>query len=170
MSEQQINIKDNVMEKIKENKISMRPKSFFVLGSILTFAGLVASFVSSIFLISVIIFLFKEHGPMGNYRFSLIINSFPLWLPVLAVIGLICGVWFLRKYDFSYKSNYILIVIVFILAIVVGGWAIDKMGLDNTWLNRGPMNGIMRQYMQNNNQQTNPSFRPGRGMNIYKNR
>jgi hypothetical protein len=171
MSNKQINIKENVMGKIKENKVSMKPKSYFVLGSIFTFVGLIASVISSIFLISIINFLFKAHGPMGDFRLSLILSSFPWWLPVLAIAALIFGVWNLLKYDFSYKNNYLLIIFGFIIAIVIAGWAIDKTGIDNFWLNQGPMRGMMRQYLQGKNIQPDSGnklhnqFQRGRMMN-----
>jgi len=155
------NIKKNVMEQITENKISMRPKSFFVLGSIFTFTGLIASVISSIFLISLISFLLKEHGPMGQYRLSLMIDSFPLWLPILAVVGLVFGVWFLLKYDFSYKTNYVFIIFGFIIAIVVASWVINITGFDNLWLNHGPMRRMMRQYIKDNNIKPGSGFRSG---------
>lgn len=171
MSNKQINIKENVMGKIKENKISMKPKSYFVLGSIFTFVGLIASIISSIFLISIINFLLKEHGPMGDFRLSQILSSFPWWLPVLAIAALIFGIWNLLKYDFSYKTNYLLIVLGFVIAIIIAGWAIDKTGMDNLWLNQGPMRGMMRQYLQDNNLQPgsgnrlNNQFQRGRMIN-----
>jgi hypothetical protein len=151
MSKKQIKIRENVMDQIRENKISIKPKSYFVLGSIFTFAGLIISIISSIFLISIINFLLREHGPMGSFRLSLMLSSFPWWLPILAIAVLIFGIWNLFKYDFSYKTNYLLIIIGFILAVVVAGWIIDRTGIDNLWLNQGPMRGVMRQYMQNNN-------------------
>jgi hypothetical protein len=157
-----INIKENVMGKIKENKVSMKPKSYFVLGSIFTFVSLIASVISSIFLISIINFLLKEHGPMGDFRLSLMLSSFPWWLPVLAIAALIFGVWNLLKYDFSYRNNYLLIILGFIIAIIIAGWAIDRTGMDNLWLNQGPMRGMMRQYLQDNN------LRPGTGNKLNK--
>jgi hypothetical protein len=168
MSKTQINIKENIMEKIEENRISMRPKSFFVLGSVLTIIGLISSIVVSIFLISLVSFMLKGHGPMGEYRLSLMLDSFPWWVALLAVVGLVSGIWLLFKYDFSYKTNYLYIIIGFIIAMIIAGWAIDKSGIDNLWLNQGPMKGIMRQYMQNNNTQVNLNNLPQRGnrMNI----
>jgi hypothetical protein len=156
MSNKQVNIKENVMMKIHENKITMKPRSFFVLGSILTIVGLIASVVSSVFLISLISFLLKEHGPMGDYRLSLMLNSFPWWIPILAVAGLVLGIWFLFKYDFLYKINYLFVIFTFIAVVIIAGIIIDRTGVDNLLLNQGPMRGIMRQYIQNENPQINP--------------
>ena len=160
MSKKEINIQENVMKKIHENKISMKPKSYFILGSLFTFVGLIASVISSVFLISIISFLLKAHGPMAGYRLSLMISSFPWWIPVLAIVGLIFGIWNLLKYDFSYKTNIWIIIIGFIAAVIIAGWAIDRVGLDNIWLNQGPMRGVMRQYLQDNNSGQSPTNKP----------
>jgi hypothetical protein len=162
MSKTQINIRENIMEKIMENKISMRSKSFFILGSIFTFVGLIASVIFSVFLVSLISFLLKEHGPMGGYRLTLMLDNFPWWVAILAIVGLVSGIWLLFKYDFSYKTNYLYIIIGFIVAVLIAGWAIDKSGVDNLWLNQGPMRGIMRQYQRNNNAQIKPNNLPQR--------
>ena len=139
------------MDQIHEEKIKMRPKAYFVLGSILTFVGLVSSVIVSVFLIGLIRFSLRSHGPMASYRFDQILSSFPWWAPVLAVVGLVVGIWFLRKYDFSFKVNFKVVIVGFILAVIVGGWVIDSIGLNDALIRRGPMQGIMRQYMQDNN-------------------
>ncbi len=139
------------MDQIHEEKIKMRPRAYFIAGSILTFIGLVSSVIVSVFLIGLIRFSLRSHGPMAGYRFEVILSSFPWWAPVLAIVGLIAGIWLLRKYDFSFKVNFKVVIIGFILAVIVGGWIIDSIGLNDTLIRRGPMQGIMRQYMQDNN-------------------
>jgi len=145
------NIKDDIMGQISEEKIKMRPKVYFILGSILTFTGLVSSVVISIFLIGLIRFSLRSHGPMGDYRLDQILSSFPWWAPIMAIIGLIVGIWLLRKYDFTFKVNFKMIIVGFILAIIVSGWIIDSIGLNDTLMRRGPMQGMMRKYFQDNN-------------------
>ena len=161
-------ITENVMEKIHKEKIEMKPKSYFVLGSIAVFLGVIASVVSSVFLVSIISFLLKSHGPMGEYRLSLMLESFPLWLPILAVFGIVFGILMLKKYDFSYKLNFWFIILGFLIAIVVAGFAIDLSGIDNFWMNKGPMRGVMNKYLQNddnylNNISPTSGFQRGRG-------
>lgn len=138
------------MDQIHEEKIKMRPKAYFILGSILTFVGLVSSVVVSIFLVGLIRFSLRLHGPMASYRLDQILSSFPWWAPVLAIVGLVAGIWLLRKYDFSFKVNFKVVIIGFILAVIVGGWIIDSVGLNDALIRRGPMRGMMRQYMQDN--------------------
>lgn len=139
------------MDQIHEEKIKMRPKAYFIFGSILTFVGLVSSVVVSVFLVGLIRFSLRTHGPMASYRLDQLLSSFPWWAPVLAIVGLVAGIWLLRKYDFSFKVNFKVVIIGFILAVIVGGWIIDSVGLNDVLIRRGPMQGMMRQYMQDNN-------------------
>lgn len=163
------------MTQIKEDKVTMKPRSYFLLGSVFTFLGFTASIISSIFIISIISFLLKEHGPMGELRLSLMLNSFPWWLPILAVITLTFGIWNLLKYDFSYKTNFLFVIIGFIVSILIAAWLIDLSGIDKLWLSRGPLKNVIMQYSQGNNHGSNfnnkqrNSFKRGQiRNNIYK--
>lgn len=140
------NITNTVMDKIRNNEVKMRPRIYFVLGSILTFAGLVSSVVISVFLVSLIRFSLRSHGPMGNFKLDQMLSSFPWWAPFLAIIGLIVGTRLIRKYEFSFKVNRKLLIVGFILAIIVGGIVVDLIGFNDVLIRRGPMKGIMRQY------------------------
>ena len=139
------------MKKIKWDKIEMKPKIYFVLGSIITFGSLVISFISSVFFLNLIKFLLRSHGPMGQFRLDQLISSFPWWAPILATIGLIIGIWLLKKYDFSYKNNFLIIIVGFLAAVIISVWMIDLSGLNNIWFRQGPMRGIMKKYLQDNN-------------------
>ncbi len=153
------------MDQIHTKKIKMKPKAYFIAGSILTFIGLVSSVVVSVFLVGLIRFSMRSHGPMASYRLDQILSSFPWWAPILAVIGLIAGIWLLRKYDFSFRVNLKIVIFGFILAIIVGGWVIDSIGLNDALIRRGPMQGIMRQYMQDNGIQARQDVGAGWGRN-----
>ena len=136
------------MDKIHNEKIKMKPRTYFVIGSILTFVGLVSSVVFSVFLIGLMKFSIRSHGPMANYRFDRIMDTFPWWALILAVVGLFIGVWLIRKYDFSFKVNLKFFIIGFIFAVFIGGWIVDSMGFNEALMRRGPMRGMMKQYMQ----------------------
>ena len=96
---------------------------------------------------------------MAGYRLDQLLSSFPWWAPLLAVVGLVAGIWLIRRYDFSYKINFRVVIILFIVVVITTGWFIDLMGLDNILFRRGPMQGIMRQYIQDNNAQLGPGWR-----------
>ncbi len=144
-------ISSDVMAQIRQGKLKMHSRWYFILGSLLTIIGLASSVVVSVFFISLTRFVLRTHGPMGTYRLEQLLSSFPWWAPVLAIAGLIIGIKLLRRYDFSYKRKFWTIIIGFIAVIMIAGWIIDATGLNEVWLRHGPMRGILKQYMQENN-------------------
>ena len=153
MSKKLENITDNIMGQIHDEKIKMRPKVYFIAGSILTFVGLVSSVVISVFLIGLIRFSMRSHGPMADYKLDQLLSAFPWWILAIAIIGMIAGIWLLRTYDFSFKIDFAVIIVGFVLAVIVGGWVIDSIGLNDVLVQHGPMQGMMRQYIQNTTSQ-----------------
>jgi hypothetical protein len=164
MSKELKNITENVMDKIHHDKIKIRPKAYFIFGSFLAFLGLVFSMMISVFLVGLIRFSLRAHGPMASYRFDQIVASFPWWMAVVAVSGLIFGIWLLRHYDFSYKVNFKLVVIGFVVAIIIAGLVIDMTGLNDRVFKRGPGRG-MRQYLNSDK----PHLQYGQGLGQWKN-
>lgn len=155
------NIKLNVMAKINSGQIAMKPKWYFVLGASLSIVGLVSFGIVATFLTNLTIFLLRQHGPNGQWRLQQILESFPLWVPILAIVGTVLGVWMLKRYDFSYRKNFWLIISAFILSIVLVAYFLDYTGLDNIWMRQGPM---MRFYQNNSQFQENPGgMGQGRG-------
>lgn len=134
------------MSKIKTEHIKMKPKWYFWLGSLSIFISLVSLVIISIFLISLITFSLKSHGPMGAIRYQQIISNFPWWAPIIVIIGLITGIKLFKKYDFSYKKNFLFIIVIFISAVLFAGVLIDILGFDNLWIKRGPMRRFYQQY------------------------
>jgi hypothetical protein len=156
MSKELKNITENVMNQIHQGKAKMKPRMYFIVGSILTLIGLISSVVVSTFLIGLTRFSLRTHGPMGQYRFDQMISNFPWWTIVLAILGLIIGIWLIRQYDFSYKKNPWVIIFGFILAIIVAGYVVDMTGLNDTMFQYGPMRGMMNGLLQGNNFQNSP--------------
>ena len=60
MSNEIKNITDNIMEQIHNDKIKMRPRVYFVIGSVLTFVGLISSLVVSVFFLGLMRALFFQ--------------------------------------------------------------------------------------------------------------
>lgn len=126
------NIKNQVMEKIKKGEIKMRPRWYFILGSITIFIGLLSATIFSILSINLILFLLKKHyGPMYQYRLSFILANFPWWLIIPSILGIILGLKLLKEYRFSYKNNFLFILISYILIIFLSAFLIDKFNLNS---------------------------------------
>lgn len=138
------NMEKTIMQKIDTQDIKMKPKWVFVAASIFSFTGLIGLSVLAIFLINLILFLVNKNGP-GYGKLDMMFDSFPLWIPVLAAVLIGIGIWMLHKYDFSYKNNFVLIVIGFILSIVIAAIFIDNLGLNTIWSQKGVMKKFYQQ-------------------------
>ncbi len=146
MSEDIKNIAGNILRQIHQGKIKMKPRAFFILGSTITFIGLILTIFVSTFLLGLIKFSLRAHGPMADYRLDQMLMNFPWLTLVLAVLGLVIGIWLIRQYDFSYKVKPWIVMVSFIIAIIIAGVLIDTIGINDKLLERGPVKGIMRKY------------------------
>jgi hypothetical protein len=138
MSEPLNDITKQVMDRIHTEHIKMRPRWYFVLGSLATFVGLVMSILASVFLLSFIKLSLRGGGRLAEYKMDELLSHFSWWGPVIAIASLLMGIWLLRQYEFSYKKNFALIVIGFVLAIVAASFILDMSGLSEVMLQRGP--------------------------------
>ena len=128
-----IDFEKTIMAKVKSNEISMKPRWYFVSGSLLMILGLVGLSTGAIFSTNLMLFSLRKHGPMGQWRLQTMLDSFPLWVPILAVVGIVLGIAMLRKYDFSYKKNFWFIILWFILSVVLAAFILDSLGLNDAW-------------------------------------
>ncbi|HBY09703.1 TPA: hypothetical protein DEG20_00370 [candidate division WWE3 bacterium] len=69
----------------------------------------------------------------------MMLESFPLWVPLLAVAFVILGILVLKRYDFSYKKNFPLVAGTLVAAIILSALIINLSGLNDIWSKRGPM-------------------------------
>ncbi len=132
------------MNLIREGKVKMKPRWYFVLGSLLGFLGLVGTSLTALFLLNLLIFYFRAKGPFVEWRVRFLLENFPWWIPVLAGAFILLSIMFLKKYEFSYKKNFLLITLAFITALFVGAYLLDVFGLNRFILRRGP--GNMREF------------------------
>ncbi|MGB4834055.1 MAG: hypothetical protein WBP40_03445 [Candidatus Moraniibacteriota bacterium] len=152
---------DSVMDRIHTGKANMKPRWYFVLGSAALFTGLVGLVVTSVFFVSFITFFLRSHGPRGAERLAAIAASFPWWALLLGLLGIISGVLLLRRYDFSYKKNFAVIVLGLVFAILAAGWLVNALGLDQLWMKRGPMRGFYQQYDSGQGERPGPGWHRG---------
>ena len=157
-----VDFKKAIMAKVKSNEISIKPRWYFIVGSLLTVAGLVGFRIGAIFLTNLTLFLLRQHGPMGQWRLQIMFNSFPLWVPILATVGIILGIWMLKKYDFSYKKNPWFVIVGFIVSIILAAFILDYLGLNDRWSHKGP---LRRFYQQVERQNSTFPKGPGRMQN-----
>lgn len=131
------NVETFVMEKIKSGRIKMKPRWYFVVGSLSMVIGLASALTLSAFVFSIFVFSIRTHGPMVALRYQDLISNFPVWAVATAVMGTVFGIFLLKKYDFSYRSNFLLIAAGFILSVILAGILIDRLGVDSLLIRRG---------------------------------
>jgi hypothetical protein len=144
-AQQTSNFSQKIMAKVKAGEINMKPKWHFVLGSSLLFFAVVLLIVLAVFLFNLTLFILRRQGPMQLWRLEVLVSNLPLWIPVLAIVALWGGIKLLKKYDFAYKKNFLLIIASLVMAIVLAAWAIDSLGFNEFWSRKEPM----RRFYQN---------------------
>jgi uncharacterized membrane protein YdcZ (DUF606 family) len=140
-----------IMTKISSGVITMKPKWYFVAGSLIGLSSLVGLSIGIVYLTNIMFFLLRKHGPMGQWRLEAMLNSFSWWIPIAAIVGIMASIWLLKKYDFSYKKNFHLVVIGFIASIIIAALLIDNLGLNEVWSKRGPMRRFYQRLEMKNN-------------------
>ncbi len=116
------NIKGEVLKKIISGEVAMKPKYYFVLKLCLLVLLVALVFLSSIFLLSYIIFNVRiggevfllGFGKQGLYHF---IVAFPWIMLILTTILLLTLDWLLKSFRFGYESP-ILYLFLFTLVIM----------------------------------------------------
>ncbi|HPA25426.1 MAG TPA: hypothetical protein PLK76_01550 [bacterium] len=146
MSNKEIDLKEKIMERIKSGQIKMKPKWYFIFGSVASVVGLVSILVVTIFLVNFAFFSLRTNGYMRGYRYDQIVASFPWWAIILAVLGILLGVGMFKKYDFSYKKNFLIIVIGFIISLLIAGFLIDFLGVNDVFVRKGMMKKMYKRY------------------------
>jgi hypothetical protein len=146
MSKKQLNITDNVMSRIESGQVHMKPKWYFLLGSLGMIMGVIGLIIISVFLVSLASFSLRTHGPMGEIRYQQMLSEFPWWALVVAIACLSAGILLLKKYDFSYKNNFILIVAALVGSVIIAGLAVDYLNIDSQWARGGLIRRLYQQY------------------------
>jgi len=146
MSKNKLDITKSVMAKIDKGQVKMKPKWMFIVGTLALIGGVVGTYLLSVFLISLISFSLRTHGPMGEVRYQELLSSFPLWSVGLAIVGLVLGIILLKRFDFSYKKNFLFIILAFIVTVLISGWLVDYLGLDRVWSKQREMRWFYQQY------------------------
>ncbi len=127
-------LSSSIMEKIDQGEVQMRSPWYFISGSIVLGLGMVGFILVSIFMMTAISFQIRTMGVFYFLRFGLLgfrpfLEVFP-WIPLLlAISGIWGGIYLLKKYDFSYKYNFISLAISTIIAIIGIGFISDYLGL-----------------------------------------
>lgn len=126
------------MGQIQTKNISMKPRIYFVIGTVLLVGVTSALLVLTIYSIGLLSFLVRQHGPMGQIRLTELLASFPWWAGAAGLIGLGGILVLAKRVRFSYKYNFWMVALIMLVGMLVCGLLLDRSGLAQTWFRRGP--------------------------------
>ncbi len=103
-------IHESVMNRLQNDKVTIRPRFYHVAGSVLVGIGIAGTIVSSVFFTHVVLYRVRAEqiwglagfGAHGLYAF---IRYFPWPALLIAVVGLVGGTRLLKQYDFGCKHR-----------------------------------------------------------------
>ncbi len=116
------NLKENLMKKINEGELSMKPRWHFILKTFLFTVAVLLMALITVYLLSFVMFVLHENGvwfapAFGAAGLVIFIVSSP-WI-IISLVGLFCFLLYLlvRNYAFSYRKPFVysLIGVVFVV-------------------------------------------------------
>ena|SRR3989344_2919295 len=140
----------DVMTAIHEGHVTMKPKWYFVVGSLLVGVGLVGAIIVVVMLTMAITFHLRTQNPLGFLRYGLaggpvFFRLFP-WKALLAALASLgIGLWLLKKYDISYRKSFAAISLSGIGMILALAFVADRTGINERLQLRPPLAPLYRQ-------------------------
>jgi len=124
-----------ILKKIKQQKIKMRPKAYFVMGHLLLGSGIVGALVLGVMLVSMVIFRLRVAGAfeylrMGGMGLGFFCRVMPWKVAGLAGAGLVGGLWLLKKHDKAYRINIGWLLIGVLVSAGLLGFLVDRLGVN----------------------------------------
>ena len=161
-----------VMKQIKSREVKMRPRAYFVLGSMLLGAGVVGVLVLTVFLTGAVFFKLRMGGAvaylgLGKLGLRFFVRSFPWKVVGLALLSFWSGSWMLKKYDKAYKVGMGWLILGAVITVMGLGYFVDKVGVNERLEKTRQLKPIYetrfegREEMLNNLRKMSPPPRPG---------
>ena len=149
MAKQKKDLSKKIMKEIKSKQIKMRPKTYFIVGSLLLGAGLAVSVMLASFFVHLTFFRFRHNLPFGFLHFGRLgfrpfLATFP-WLPLLvAGGGVFGGLQLVKKYDISYKKSFFGLAMALIAFVLTIGFLLEVRGIGKKIQNLRPVRPLYK--------------------------
>ena len=142
-----IDLVDQVMDQILADEVKMKPKVYFLAGSVLMALGLSVFFLLAVFFFSHFFFHLSLVGLGDVWRlrsFShVVLQIVPWWSLPLAAFFISLGAWMIHRYDISYKKDFKFVVLTLVVSAIVFGWLLNFLGVNHLFLRQ---RGLRRLY------------------------
>ncbi|MEK7187905.1 MAG: hypothetical protein AAB691_03630 [Patescibacteria group bacterium] len=155
--DQKKNVQEVVLEQIKEHKVSMHSKSYFMLHAVLFGVGVTLIFLALIYLGSFIIFGLIQSGvwfvpTFGLRGWFIFFRSLPWILILLVFIFALVLEIMVRRYSFAYRRPLLYSMLGIVGLVILGGFCMSRFNVHRElWqygrANRLPLvHGFYRQF------------------------
>ena len=127
-------LRQQIMQRIAKEKVTMKPKLYFMAVAVLLGVGLAATLVTAVLFAAVLSYRLSREAPLefldfGSAGISPMLLALP-WIPfAVAIISLSIGVWLVKKYDFAYKRSSLGLAVAFVAVLALAGAGVAKTGL-----------------------------------------
>lgn len=115
---------EEVMRKIHKGQVRMRPRVYFVAGSVMVGAGLILLMMVSALVTQALYVRLSVLARLGieevSWRWCVMwLRFFPWEMLIVAVLMVLVGGYLLRKYEFAYKKGLGLVLMAVALIVVI---------------------------------------------------
>jgi len=162
------NLKDSILQKIKENEVRMKPKAYFTARMIALAAVALLILVLTVFIFNFIFFSMRVSHHMslmrsGGHGFLLFLALFP-WTLLLADVALIALLEnLLRRFRFAYRHPALYIFLILLAVGISAGLVLDRhTPLNDHFLRRADEHGLpgpMNQFYEGARRLPPPGYR-----------
>ena len=122
---------EDILEKIKKNELPIKSKTYFRLKYLILLCLLAAIFITSLFLLTFIIFSLSAAGQLALITFGtpglkLFLILFPWKLLALDIILVFLLGWLLRTFRFGYRTPVVYLLLTILTVIIGTSLIIDR--------------------------------------------
>ena len=136
-----------MLQKIREGRISMRSRAYFLARLILTSVLVVVTLLLSLFVVSFIVFSVQESGEQfllgfGQKGLQTFLILFPWFTSSVAIFLLIILEWLVHSFKFGYRIPMLRIFFGIVIVAVVGSALVSLTPLHSTLLEKADNNQL----------------------------
>jgi hypothetical protein len=135
-------LQQKILDKIREGKVSMRPRYHFVLKVAALLAVAVAIVLVSVFILNFILFSIRVNSQDALLGFGVrgvvaFLAFFPWTLLAIDALLIFVAQWLLREFKFGYRLPAVYVIAGLLAATAVAGFVLDRgTGLNDDLLSR----------------------------------
>lgn len=125
---------EEVMRKIHKGQVRMRPRIYFVIGSVMVGVGLVLLMLVSALVTQALYMRLSVLARMGVENLGwgwcvMWLRFFPWEMLIVSILMILAGGYLLRKYEFVYKKGLGLVLMAMVLVVVLLTMLMNWVGL-----------------------------------------